>query len=120
MLPTDVRELWLSAIQEDLDSLGQTKTWKRDDSSIVQALQTHVVLKVKRNSDGTVERLMPALLLEETTRHMDMTTLKRMLPLCHLRWFACFSTFALCLGMCIGQVDVKTASLMATYPKASG
>ncbi len=50
------RDMWQSAIDEELASLESKNTWEIDDSPGAQPLPTHVVLKVKRKSDGTVDR----------------------------------------------------------------
>ena len=49
-------EMWLSATDNDSDSLGSKQTWQLDHATKEQTLLIHVVLKVKRKSDGTVER----------------------------------------------------------------
>jgi len=52
----DERNMWQSAVDEELASLESKNTWSPDDSPHAQPLPTHVVLKVKRKSDGGVER----------------------------------------------------------------
>jgi hypothetical protein len=49
------QELCLQAIEE-FDALDCKGTWVPDLKSHKQALPTHVILKVKRNADGSVER----------------------------------------------------------------
>lgn len=50
------RDLWMSAIDEEFQSLESKQTWYPDDSPGSQPLPTHPVLKIKRKSDGSVER----------------------------------------------------------------
>lgn len=50
------RNLWQSAIDADFASLESKQTWKTDDSPGSQPLPTHVVLKIKRQSNGSIDR----------------------------------------------------------------
>lgn len=50
------RNFWREAIKEEFQSLEEKSTWKPDSNSESQPLPTHVVLKIKRNADGSVER----------------------------------------------------------------
>lgn len=49
-------DLWMSAIDEEFQSLESKHTWYPDESPGSQPLPTHPVLKIKRKSDGSVER----------------------------------------------------------------
>jgi Reverse transcriptase (RNA-dependent DNA polymerase) len=49
--------LWLQSIPDEFDALDTKGTWVSDNNSRTHALPTHVVLKVKRDSEGMVERL---------------------------------------------------------------
>jgi hypothetical protein len=50
------REMWLQAIKEEYEALDSKGTWAPDQKSRKQALPTHIVLKVKRDAAGCVER----------------------------------------------------------------
>lgn len=50
------RDLWIAAIEGQFKSLEEKETWVHDDEPKSQPLPTHVVLKIKRNSDGSAER----------------------------------------------------------------
>jgi hypothetical protein len=49
--------LWLQAIEEEFDALDCKGTWVPVLKSHKQALPTHIILKVKRNADGSVDQL---------------------------------------------------------------
>ncbi len=47
------RELWLAAIQEELDSLSEKQTWKPvENDPRLRALPTHIILRIKRDENG--------------------------------------------------------------------
>jgi len=50
------RETWLSAIDEEFQSIADNETWEPDDAPKATPLPTHVVLNVKRKADGEVDR----------------------------------------------------------------
>ena len=88
------REMWLSAIDNEFYSLDSKQTWQLDHSPKEQTLPTHVVLKVKRRSDGTVERFKARIVAGVIFRRMAKTTSKLMLLLCHFHLFV--SSFTSC------------------------
>lgn len=48
--------MWKAAINDEFKSLENKKTWLLDEHPESQPLLTHLVLKVKRISDRSVER----------------------------------------------------------------
>ena len=54
--PPEERDVWQSAIDDEFASLESKNTWKSDVTPDAQPLPTHIVLKIKRDSDGVVER----------------------------------------------------------------
>ena len=50
------RDLWVQAMEEEIKTLNHMGTWEPVDHAERTPLPTHVVLKVKRNADNTVER----------------------------------------------------------------
>lgn len=50
------KEIWINAIEDEFRSLEENKTWVEDNSPLSQPLPTHVVLKIKRQKDGNVDR----------------------------------------------------------------
>lgn len=50
------RNMWIQGIDDEFDTLDEKDTWTLDGNPGAQALPTHIVLKVKRNSDASVER----------------------------------------------------------------
>lgn len=51
------RSMWQAAIDEELDLLNANNTWQPDLIPRSKPLPARVVLKNKRNADGSVERL---------------------------------------------------------------
>ena len=50
------RDLWESAIDDEFESLESKNTWVPDDNPGTQPLPTFPILRVKRKSDGSVDR----------------------------------------------------------------
>lgn len=105
------RDLWQSAVQDELASLENMQTWERDDSPAAQPLPTHVVLKVKRQSNGNVERFKARIVAGGNHQTYGNDYMETYAPVVSFAMVRLFLYLALCLHMCIGQVDVKTAFL---------
>lgn len=109
--PPGERDLWLSAIHDELASLADTGTWALDDSPGAQPLPTHVVLKAKRKSDGSVERFKARVVAGGNHQTYGEDYMETYAPVVSFTLVRLFLYLALCLRMHIGQVDVKTAFL---------
>jgi hypothetical protein len=59
------RELWIQAISEELESLNQARTWDAVPYPPVEVrvFPSYFVLKVRRNSDCTIEQYKARLVL---------------------------------------------------------
>lgn len=60
---SEERNLWIAAIEEEFKSLKENNTWVLDPNPKAQPLPTHVRLKIKRESDGAVERFKARLVV---------------------------------------------------------
>lgn len=48
--------LWKLAIDDEINSLNDKTTWVLDENTRSHPLPTQIVLKIKRNSGGSMER----------------------------------------------------------------
>ena len=103
--------MWQAAIDAEMASLVEKNTWIQDDSPSAQPLPTHVILKIKRDADGNVDRFKARVVAGgnfQTYGKDYMETYAPVAPFCLVRLFLYLT---LCLQMSIAQVDIKTAFL---------
>lgn len=105
------REMWLSAIDDEFESLESKETWQLDDSRNDHALPTHVVLKVKRKSDGTVERFKARIVAGGNYQTYGEDYFETYAPVVSFPLVRIFLYLVLCMNMFVAQLDVKTAFL---------
>lgn len=109
-----------AAIDQELASLEEKKTWKIDEAPGLQPLPTHAILKMKWNADGSVDRLKARVVAAgnhqvygrdymETYAQVVASSLVRM-----------FLHIGLCPQMFVAQVDVKSAFLNGYLGEMSG
>ena len=103
--------LWEAAIQEELDSLESNNAWCPDDSPDSQPLPTHAILKIKRNADGSVERFKARIVAGGNHQTYGLNYKEIYAPVVSFTMVRIFLYLVLCLQMCVGQLDVKTAFL---------
>jgi Reverse transcriptase (RNA-dependent DNA polymerase) len=85
-------------------------TWVPDLKSHKQALPTHVILKVKRNADGSVERFKTRIVACGSHQQFGQDFFETYAPVV-VAIVRVFLYIAVCSNMRIAQVDVKTAFL---------
>ena len=105
------RELWQAAIDEELESLESNNTWYPDDQPDAQPLPTHAILKVKRKADGSVERFKARVVAGGNHQTYGENYKETYAPVVSFTMVRIFLYLALCLQMCVGQLDVKSAFL---------
>ena len=105
------RNLWESAIDEEFGSLHSNQAWRRDDSPGAQPLPTHAILKVKRKSGGKVDRFKARFVVGGNFQKYGEDYNETYAPVVSFSLVRVFLYLVLCLRMCIGQLDVKTAFL---------
>lgn len=108
---SEEKSLWQSALDTEFESLEFKHTWVRDDNPRTQPLPTHPVLKVKRKSDGTVERFKARIVAGGNFQKYGEDYLETYAPVVSFSIVRIFLYLVLCLGMYVAQVDVKTAFL---------
>lgn len=104
-------ELWEAAIDDEMKSPDSNSTWVPDDSPESQPLPTRAILKIKRNADGSVERFNARVVAGGNHQAYSETYKETYTPVVSFKIVPLLLYLTLCLGMSIGQVDVKTAFL---------
>jgi hypothetical protein len=102
--------LWLQAIDEELDALYCKGTWVPDLKSHEQALPTHIILKVKRNADGSVERFKARIVAGGNHQQFGQDYFETQAPV-DFAIVRVFLYIAVCSNMRMAQVDVKNVFL---------
>lgn len=105
------QELWRIAIDDELNSLNAKMTWKLDQAPASQPLPTHVILKVKRNSDGSVERFKARIVAGGNFQIFGESYMETYALVVSFTAVRIFLYIALEMNMYRAQLDVKTAFL---------
>jgi Reverse transcriptase (RNA-dependent DNA polymerase) len=103
--------LWLQAIEEEFDALDCEGAWVSDLKSHEQVLSTHIILKVKLNPDGSVERFKDRIVAGGNHQQFGEFFFETYAPVVDFAIVRVFLYIAVCSNMCMAQVDVKTAFL---------
>ena len=103
--------LWTSAIDDEVDSLDSKCAWVRYDNPKSQPLPSHTILKVKRESDGTIERFKARVVAGGNHQVYGEDLNATYAPVVSFSLVRMFLYIALCLKLHISQVDVETAFL---------
>ena len=103
--------LWEAAIEEELLSLESNNAWVPDDSPKQQPLPTHAILKIKRKADGKVERFKARVVAGGNHQVYDTSYMETYAPVVSFTMVRIFLYLALCLKLCIGKLDVRSAFL---------
>lgn len=109
------RPYWLEAIQSELDSLNENKTWiivdKPKDRRIVKCMW---IFRRKLNSDGSVERYKARLVAKGYSQIEGVDYNETYSPVARLTSVRTLIALANSLEIEIHQMDVNTAFLYAT------
>jgi len=105
------RGLWESALDEEFESLDAKGTWQVDNNPGAQPLPTHAILKVKRKSDGSVERFKARVVAGGNFQIYGENYKETYAPVVPFSLVRMFLYLVLCLNMVVAQLDVKTAFL---------
>jgi Reverse transcriptase (RNA-dependent DNA polymerase) len=103
--------LWLQAIQDEFDALDTKGTWVSDNNSRTYALPTHVVLKVKLDSERMVERWKALIVAGGNHQQYGKDYFETYAPVVDFAIVRVLLHIAMCENMRMAQVDVKTAFL---------
>lgn len=105
------RDLWKGAIDDEMKSADANNTWAPDRSPESQPLPTHAILKIKRNADGNGERFKARVVAAGNHQVYCENYKETYAPVVSFTVVQLFLYLTLCLGICLGQVNVKTAFL---------
>ena len=105
------REMWIKAIEDELISLDDKETWIIDEDPKCQPLPTHIVLKIKRKSDGSVERFKARIVAGGNLQILGLNYFETYAPVVSFTTVRIFLQIALHQKMHRAQLDVKTAFL---------
>ena len=112
------REAWLHAIDEEFQSIEENDTWEFDDSPDGMPLPTHMVLNIKRDATGKVDRFKARLVAGGNHQVYGQNYLETYAPVVDFSLVRIFLYIVLSLGMFIAQVDIKTAFLNGALEEA--
>lgn len=108
---SEEQELWTSAINDEFRSLDDKETWVLDDHPQSKPLPTHIVLAVKRYSDGRVDRFKRRGAAGGNHQVYGENYKETYAPVVSFSVVRMFLYIAVVMNMCMAQVDVKTAFL---------
>lgn len=104
-------EAWTSAIHEEFSSLETKEMWQLDSTPGVKPLPTHIVLKVKRDGQGEVDRFRARIVAGGNHQRYGEDYMETYAPVVQFSLVRFFLCLALCVGMFVTQVDIETAFL---------
>jgi Reverse transcriptase (RNA-dependent DNA polymerase) len=102
--------LLLQAIEEEIDALDCKGTWVSDLKSHKQTLPTHIILKAKRNADGSVERFKARIVEGGNHQQFGQDYFETYGPVVNFAIVRVFLYIAVCSNMRMAQVDIKPHS----------
>lgn len=82
--------MWKAAIDDELQSLNNKNTWTPDYIPTDTPLPTHILLKIKRKEDGSVELFKTRVVAGANFQTYGETTWKHIHLLFHFLWSECF------------------------------
>lgn len=109
---------WDASIAEEFKAFEELETWELDDHPKSQPLPTHMVFKVKRKSNGNVERLRSRTVAGGNHQVFGENYLETYAPVVSFTLVRIFLYIALLLNMFKAQLDVKTAFLNGLLSEA--
>ena len=92
---------WEAAIDEEFRSFEDMDTWEPDEQPQSQPLPTHIVLNIKRMSEGSIDKFIGPIAAGGNFHILGENYLETFAPVVSLLWFAYFSIlhwFSTCFG----------------------
>jgi Reverse transcriptase (RNA-dependent DNA polymerase) len=102
--------LWPQAIEEEFDALDCKGTWVPDLKPHKQALPTHVILKVKRNADVSVERYKARIVAGGNHQQFGQDYFETYAPVVDFSIVRVFLCIAVCSNIRMAQVSSRPHS----------
>ena len=112
------RDLWLQAIENENQALDDIGTWTPDDHAEHAPLPTHIVLKVKRNTDNTIERFRARIVAGGNHQVYGYDYMETYAPVVDFSVVRIFLYIKLVYNLVAVQLDVKTAFLNGDLEEA--
>lgn len=106
------RELWIHAMEEELASLNTMKTWslvKREPN--MKIVKSKWVYRIKRGPDGRVDKYKARVVAVGTSQIQGIDYFETYSPVVKLTSLRLLLALGNAEGMCMRQLDVKTAYL---------
>jgi hypothetical protein len=111
-LSSPYRDLWEAAIAEELESLREAGTWELvEPPRGIKVFPSRFVLKVKRNSDGSLERRKARLVLKGNFQRADIDYFDTYAPVADFVVVRIMLAMACANSWVVHQLDVKSAFL---------
>lgn len=104
-------DILYSAILEEQESLDSKQAWEEDRNPKYQPLPSHVVLKIKRNSDATIQRFKARVVAGGNCQTYGEDYLETYAPVVSFPTVRLFVYLAVTRKMIVIQLDLKTAFL---------
>lgn len=105
------KELWLKAMNEELDSLAKNDVWELVDRPKGNIVSNKWVLKTKRKADGTIERYKARLVARGFSQIYGKDYHETYAPVANMVSVRLLLAYAAVENMCLAMFDVKTAFL---------
>lgn len=103
------RNRWRASIDEEFQAFEEMDTWEPDDHPESQPLPTHMVQKIKRNSDGFVDRFRSRPVADGNYQVYGENYLETYAPVISFDMVRIFLYIALLWRVSQAQLDVNTA-----------
>lgn len=111
----DEREIWLNATEDEISSLNELGAWVLDDVPQSQPLPTHVVLRIKRKKEATIERFKARIVAGGTHQIFGEKYLEAYDPVVNFSVVRIFLYLSMAKDIFKVQLDIKTANLNAVW-----
>ena len=105
------RRMWTKVIEDELNALDDMETWVIDENPKCPPLPTHIVLKIKRESDGRIERFKARIVASGNFQIFAENYFETYAPVVSFTVVRVFLNIGLQQKMCRAQLDVKSAFL---------
>lgn len=109
------KDLWMKAIQEEVDALHKNSTWELTDLPPGRrAIQSKWVFKIKRNEENSIEKYKARLVAKGCSQRPGFDFNETYAPVVKLTTVRIVLALAVRFDLHIHQMDVKTAFLNGT------
>lgn len=104
-------EVWLNDIYEEFLSIQHNKTWERDENAKGVALPSHLVLTIRRDINGKIDRFKTRIFGGGNYQVYSENDMETYAPVVDFSLVRVLLFLFLSLGLHVAQVDIKVALL---------